>query len=140
MGIVRSHPDKDGYRILALCKEGRPRGGIRVHNLVASAFIRPPLEGEEVNHKNDVRDDNRPENLEWLTRSDHKRQQYRQGLLKVPGLHGENHPGAKLGSKQVAAIRYSYLDWVRATAKEHQVTEELVRKIADRRLWKELSP
>lgn len=48
-----------------------------VHRLVATAFI--PGDPElQVNHKNGVRDDNRAENLEWLSCSDNHRHSYRE--------------------------------------------------------------
>ena len=39
----------------------------RIHRLVALAFIDNPQHKPEVNHKNSIRDDNRGENLEWVS-------------------------------------------------------------------------
>ena len=50
-----------------------------VHRLIASAFHGQPI-GLEVNHKNGMKDDNRPENLEWVTRSENHLHAYRNGL------------------------------------------------------------
>lgn len=50
-----------------------------VHRLIAAAFHGLP-NGLEVNHKNGVKDDNRPENLEWVTRSQNHIHAYKTGL------------------------------------------------------------
>lgn len=58
-----------GYLRIALSVEGKRRD-VYVHRLVAEAFI-PNLEGKPtVNHINEVKDDNRVENLEWATFSE----------------------------------------------------------------------
>lgn len=94
-----------------------------VHRLVATAFIRGDTE-LQVNHKNGVRDDNRVENLEWLSCSDNHLHSYREltrkkhawttpvvlfkGEQRLPfesGLAAAKHLGVDAGSIRSALKR-----------------------------------
>lgn len=55
-----------GYRQVKMYSNGK-RKSVYVHRLVAEFFIPNPDNKPEVNHKNGIRDDNRIENLEWVT-------------------------------------------------------------------------
>lgn len=65
---------RNGYEMVML---GAGSKNHLVHRLVAAAFI-PGDTQLQVNHKNGVRDDNRAENLEWLTCSDNHLHSYRE--------------------------------------------------------------
>lgn len=58
--------DKDGYKEVALSTRGKVKY-YRVHRLVAITFIPNPNNYTIVNHKNEIRDDNEVNNLEWCT-------------------------------------------------------------------------
>jgi hypothetical protein len=57
-----------GYKLIVLTKKH-----FYIHRLVAAAFLGPCPEGKEVDHKNNIRSDNRLENLQYLTHSENLR-------------------------------------------------------------------
>lgn len=68
--LLKPWSDGNGYLVVYICADGERREAINVHRLVASAFLPGDAERLHVNHKNGVKTDNRPENLEWCTRSE----------------------------------------------------------------------
>lgn len=52
----------------------------RVHKLVATAFLERPLECAVVGHKNNIKHDNRVENLYWTTVQENTQKAYDDGL------------------------------------------------------------
>lgn len=64
--LLKPKTDKDGYLEVRLCVNNVSRY-VRVHRLVASTFIENDCDKPQVNHINEVKDDNRVENLEWMT-------------------------------------------------------------------------
>lgn len=58
--------DKYGYRNVVLSVAGK-KVNFKVHRLVANAFLCNPEGMPEVNHKDEVRDNNHVDNLEWCT-------------------------------------------------------------------------
>jgi len=125
---------KTGYRFIFLHKKGTPKSHY-VHRLVLCAFVGPLPENHEVNHKNGIHDDNRLENLEYVTRSENMLHRYR--ILEKPACHGEQHRSAKLTENQVREIR-NLIDKtaVRELSRRYNVDERVIRDIRDRRIWK----
>lgn len=64
--IIRQLARRHGYLAVFLYKDGE-RIQVSVHRLVAEAFCEKKQGATEVNHKNEIKTDNRAENLEWVT-------------------------------------------------------------------------
>ena len=67
--IRKFYKNKGGYLQVQLCKDGK-RKWFRVNRLVASAFLENPDNLPCVNHRNEIKTDNRAENLEWCSYED----------------------------------------------------------------------
>ena len=64
--VLAQNKDKDGYPRVIFSKNGVSETP-SVHRLVATAFIENPKEHPVINHKNEIKDDNNVDNLEWCT-------------------------------------------------------------------------
>ena len=61
--------DKDGYRVIKLRKDGKPKM-FKLHRLIAIHYIPNPENKPLIDHKNRNTSDNRIENLRWATMSE----------------------------------------------------------------------
>ena len=76
--IIMKVCNKDGYNIVNLWKNKKKKT-IKVHRLVAEAFI-PNLDNKQyINHKNAIRNDNTIQNLEWCTQKENILHAYKIG-------------------------------------------------------------
>lgn len=66
--VLRPEKNKNGYLQVNLSKDGIVKH-YYVHRLVTQAFIPNPNNLPEVNHKDENKENNRVDNLEWSTRS-----------------------------------------------------------------------
>lgn len=81
--VIRSlSDDKDGYKILWMPNGKGGDTSARVHRLVAKAFVPNPKNNPVIHHKNNIKYDNRPENLEWVTIAENTQYGYRDGVSR----------------------------------------------------------
>lgn len=108
-----------------------------VHVLVAEAFIGPKPKGCQINHKNGIKTDNRPENLEWVTPSENCKHKFRIGRHC---LKGENHNNRKLTNGDVLEIRRLRDAGVLLSevAERFGINKGTASCIANRKDWKHL--
>ena len=103
--ILKPTKDKGGYLYVGLYdKENAKTSSVKIHRLVALHFCTGYKQGLEVNHKNGVRDDNRSENLEWVTKSQNIRDIYKRGF----NTNGDKNNASKLKNEYVGIIASLY--------------------------------
>jgi len=90
-----------GYKRVVLSRNGHPSLHL-VHRLVLAAFGRRRRCGEEANHKNFDRGDNRIENLEWCSREENARHKVNAGRHGSPS--GMSHHAAIVDERMARKI------------------------------------
>lgn len=129
---------KDGYIKVRLNKKDKDKT-VRVHRLVAEAFI-PNLENKDtVNHKDGNKQNNHFSNLEWSDRSEQMYHAY-DLQLKKPQIGIENK-NSKLTSDDIKEIRKLYVRQSKeygtvALAKKYGVTDSVIGLIIRNKSYK----
>jgi hypothetical protein len=89
--ILSQRLDKKGYYVLALTNDNEARTTKALHRLLMETF--KPVEGMDaltVHHINHIKDDNRLENLQWLTNSENIKEAFEAGIF-VGKIKGGNN-------------------------------------------------
>lgn len=100
--IMKQSSDKDGYKLINI----RGLKEARVHRLVMLTFVGedPDPEKNQVNHINEIKYDNRLENLEWVTAKGNANHGTRnERLVKVLTVHKKKWSPARV--QQIANAR-----------------------------------
>lgn len=87
--ILKQITDKDGYKYVRLSKNNKTKNE-RIHRLVAFNFLPNIGNCQQVNHIDGKKNNNRIENLEWVTPKENIIHAYRIGLKR--GMKGKQHP------------------------------------------------
>lgn len=117
-GKVLKSGSSNGYLRVSLCKD-KHIGHFSVHRLVAEAFIPNPDSKPEIDHINTVRNDNRVENLQWVTKQENarnpisskkRRDNWRSGAEKLKGrLNKKSIPIVAVNIKTGEVVFYDCL-------------------------------
>jgi hypothetical protein len=128
--VLRPRPDRHGYLIVSLHKNGRWKGTI--HTLVLNAFVGPPKDNEIGRHFPD-RDpsNNALTNLGWGT----KQQNQIDREFHRTGNHGARNAQSKLSEGDVSNIR-EMSGTLSKIAQIFGVTEGTISLIRRRKTWK----
>ncbi len=127
LGEIRN--EKTGRILKPALRDGYLRVNLHrrqhaVHRLVAQAWLPPPEEDKtEVNHKDGNKENNRAENLEWVTPAENARH------ARVTGLRGSTHRGRAIESvdNEGHIVRYcSVMEAARALGMHHNSISEVV--------------
>lgn len=125
----------DGYLKTVLLRDDGKYVTVAVHRWCAEAYFGTKAAGDEVNHKNGIKTDNRIENLEYCSRSKNIQHAFDTGLAK--GLKGSNNSQSKLTEEDVIAIREvaktGRYYGRKELAKKYGVSESCIKDIVTRR-------
>ncbi len=98
----------DSYYYVVDLYKNKKRKHMKVHRLIAEAFIPNPNNLPHINHINFNTLDNSLENLEWITPKGNSQHSLVHGRLRPPKLKGEDSPSSKLKESDVIFIRKNY--------------------------------
>jgi hypothetical protein len=101
-GFLKAQTNGNGYNHVIFNK-GAKRITVRIHKLVAIAFLDNPDNLRTVNHKDGIKKNNFASNLEWCTQSDNLKHALINGLRVPPS--GEKCWNARLSKADVIQIR-----------------------------------
>lgn len=104
---VTQHLNDQGYALVRLSK---PRAMLRVHRIVAEAFIPNPMMLPVVNHIDSNRSNNHVKNLEWCTQAQNIRHAHSLGRMCTDYWKGKRSPNAGLTDEIAAEIRLRYAE------------------------------
>lgn len=130
--ILKPNTCKLGYMYVGLTKN-RILKSLKIHRLVAMAFMPNPENKPQVNHINGIKSDNCIGNLEWNTAKENMMHAVRTGLKK--GVIGCRNGFSKLTEDQVIEIRSIKNVSQYEIAKQYNVGQATINRLVRRISW-----
>lgn len=126
--------DSKGYRRLKIKLNTGQSKSYLVHRLVALTFIPNPENKPFVNHKNGIKDDNRVENLEWVTSKENQEHAF---LIGLKSNTGTENPRNVLSEEDVINIYTQLLEGARVSdlAKRWGLARSAISSIKSKQNW-----
>ena len=100
--IVVQTRKKHGYMQVSLKDSGGARKSLRVHRIVAEAFIPNPEGKPQVNHRDENPENNRADNLEWATAEENTN--YGSRTARAAAKNGSKTPIVQIDPKTLKAV------------------------------------
>lgn len=138
-GKISQRKNKDGYMEVTLGTSENRHSRVKVHRVIADAFIPNPNNLPEVNHKDYDRSNNRSENLEWCSHLDNIKYSSTKGRFKNT-KSGENNGRSKLTTSIVSKIREEYNNNTKISvlSKKYGIPYSTIFNIVHNKTWKNL--
>lgn len=126
-----------GYPSVNFTDVGR-RKSLRVHRLVAEAFLERPEGTTEVNHLDASRSNNHISNLEWVSASGNRKHGYDHGANDAEGERNGHSKLTEHGVREIRLRRPLTKSAQAELAARHCVSVATVRDVAAKRTWKHI--
>jgi hypothetical protein len=78
--VMKQQNHRKGYKVVTLVDRDFKKT-LKVHRLVATAYLKNPFNKEQVNHKDGDKTNNHLSNLEWATQSENQIHAHQSGLM-----------------------------------------------------------
>lgn len=135
---VYTRVEKRGYVVAQVTLKGNVKT-VKVHRLVATAFLDNTENKPCVNHKDTCKTNNNVDNLEWCTHSENNKHARDNGL--VPMLLGSMHGRATINEDLVHLICKDYVNGLTAAQviKKYGVTRNQAAKLKHKTTWSHIT-